>query len=353
MRLARLAAVAFAAFAIRGLAAGPAGAQAIDLSQGGAVDVTARGGFEWRENEQVVIATGDARAVRGDVTVLADRLIAHYRKKGTGPDGAAATASAKPAATPASIQPGTQPPDTQTDAAGSPDSGGNEVYRLEADGHVRIYTPTDFAQGDHAVYDIDQAVLLMTGHDLKLTTPQQVMTARDSMEYWSQRHIAVGRGNAVVVTTDGRRLAADVLVGYTTDPNDPAQAGHQAAATTPAAPSKPADPLLSSGKLKRVEAFGNVEVRTQADIVRGERGVYVPDTGIARVVGHVRITHGDNQINGPAADVNMKTGIAHMLSGPSQRVEGLIMPNSSQTQSVLGGPAKPATPPPAGKPAMP
>jgi hypothetical protein len=36
---------------------------------------------------------------------------------------------------------------------------------------------------------------------------------------------------------------------------------------------KQADPLLAaSGKLKRVEAFGNVDVRTQVDTVRGDRG---------------------------------------------------------------------------------
>ena len=322
-------------------------AQPIDLSQGGPVTVTARGGFEWRENEQVVIATGDARAVRGDVTVLADTLIAHYRKKGTGPG---ETAPAAPG--PTTVAAGSAATGTGATApaaagtAGEPDSGGNEVYRLEADGHVRIFTPTDYAQGDHAIYDIDQAVLLLTGHNLKLTTPQDVMTARDSMEYWSQRHIAVGRGNAVVVTSDGRRIAADVLVGYTTDPNAPPDGATPAAAPAkPADPSKPpADPLLASGKLKRVEAFGNVEVRTATDIVRGDRGVYVPDTGIARVVGHVRVTHGGNQINGPAADVNMKTGIAHMISAPRQRVEGLILPNNAQTQSVLGTPAKPATP---------
>jgi lipopolysaccharide export system protein LptA len=300
-------------------------AQGIDLSQGGAVEVTARGGFEWRENEQVVIASGDARAVRGDVTVLSDTQTAHYRKKGTGPGG-----------TPPSPPPA--PPAAHT--AGEPDSGGNEVYRLEADGHVRIFTPTDYAQGDHATYDIDQAVLLLTGHNLKLTTPQQLMTARDSMEYWSQRHMAVGRGNAVVITSDGRRIAADVLVGYTEDPNAPATQGHPASAQPASAkpdPGKPpADPLLASGKLKRVEAFGNVEVRTQVDIVRGDRGVYVPDTGIARIVGHVRVTHGDNQLNGPAADVNMKTGIAHIISDPTQRVSGLIMPNSTQADPGLG-----------------
>ncbi len=168
------------------------------------------------------------------------------------------------------------------------------------------------------------------------------MTARDTLEYWSQLHMAVGRGNAVVVTSDGRRLSGDVLVAYTTPPDQqPKPAGMTPVAAQPVpapTPGKPPpDPLLAaSGKLQKVEAFGNVEVRTQVDTVRGDRGVYVPETGIARVLGHVRITHDDNQINGPAADVNMKTGIAHMISAPGRRVEGLIMPNNSQTAQPGG-----------------
>ena len=301
-------------------------AQEIDLSRGGPVEVTARGGFEWRENEQIVIANGDARAVRDNVVVTADRLIAYYRKK------------AQADATPASTAPPTP---------GSPENGGNEVYRLEAEGHVLISTPTDQAQGDHAIYDIDQAVLVLTGHDLKLTTPQEVLTARDSMEYWSQKHMAVGRGKAVVVTTDGRRLAADVLVGYTSD------TGNAAAKSAPAAakPGAPNDTLGTSGKLERVEAFGNVEARTASDIVRGDRGVYVAATGIARVVGHVRVTHGENQMEGPAADVNMQTGIAHLVADAGDRVQGLIMPNDAQSATsgaATGGPG--ARQPPAKKP---
>ena len=291
-------------------------AQGIDLSSGGPVQVTAAGGFEWREADQEVIAYGDARAVRGDVTVLADRLIAHYRKKAPAP-------GATPAAAPAA---GTAAAQGAAGALGSVDNGDTEVYRLEADGHVRIVTPTDEAVADHAIYDIDQAVLVLTGHALKLTTPQDVMTARDSMEYWSQKHMAVGRGNAVVTTSDGKRLSADVLVGYTNPGPQPSV--QTASAAQPAKPGT--DPLAASaGKLQRVEAYGNVEVRTAADTVRGDRGVYLPDTGLAHIMGHVRITHGQNQINGPAADVNMKTGIAHMVSAPNARVEGIIMPNDA------------------------
>jgi lipopolysaccharide export system protein LptA len=218
---------------------------------------------------------------------------------------------------------------------------------------VNIYTPTDHAVGDHAIYDIDQAVLIMTGTAMKLTTPQQVMTARDTMEYWSQLHMSVGRGNAVVVTSDARRIAGDVLVGYTVDPNDPTGANSPPPAKTvsvPAPGAPPADPIAASGKLKRVEAYGNVEVRTIIDIVRGDRGLYLPDTGMARVIGHVRITRGQNQMNGPAADVNMKTGIAHLVSNPNQRVTGLIVPNDQtlkQAQPLPGQPAKPPAPAPA------
>ena len=296
-----LAALLFAA------SAGSALAQGIDLSSGGPVDVTARGGFEWREAEQEVLAEGDARAVRGAVTVLADRLTARYRKK----PGAATTVAAKPADA----------------ASGVPDAGENEVYRLEADGHVRIVTATDEAVADHAVYDIDQAVLVLTGKAMKLTTPQQVLTARDSMEYWSQRRMAVGRGDAVVVTSDARRLQADTLVAYTKPPDPPKPDAPKPDPAKAAAPLPAGDPIATSGKIDRVEAFGNVEVRTVADTVRGDRGVYVPDTGIARVIGHVRITPGLNQLNGPAADVNMKTGVAHILANPAGRVEGLLVPN--------------------------
>jgi lipopolysaccharide export system protein LptA len=287
--------------------AASARAQAIDMSHGGPVEVTASDGMEWRQNEQVVIARGSARAVRGDVTVTADRLIAHYRKK-------AGAASATPTATPAAATPG---------PAGA-DTGSNEIYRLEAEGNVHIFTATDLAVADRAIYDIDQSVLLLTGSALKITTPQQVMTARDAMEYWSAKHMAVGRGLASVITSDGRRVSADTLVAYTTPPDQ--QPGPKLA-TSPAKPGT--DPLTASGKLERVEGFGNVEVRTATEIIRADRGVYVPDTGIARLAGNVHLTRGQNQLNGDEAVVNMHTGISTLSKNPGGRIQGLVVPNDA------------------------
>jgi len=304
-------------------------AQGIDLSHGGPVTVTALGGIDWDQANKTVTAHDQARAVRGNVTVDADVLIAHYRKKAAPP--------AKPGAEEATPKP-TPVLATPNDTPGGPDdTGSNEIYRLNAEGHVHIFTPTDQAWGDHGVYDIDTAVLVLTGHALRLTTPQDVLTARDSLEYWSAKHMAVARGNASATSSDGRRVVADTLVGYTVDPYAPVpQAG--TAPPKPVADKKPArnragagdgsDPA-QPGKLQRVEAYGHVILTTPTEIVTADRGVYLPDTGLARVVGHVHVTRGENQLNGAAAIVNMKTGVATMTQAPGHRVEGLVVPNGS------------------------
>jgi lipopolysaccharide export system protein LptA len=312
----------------------PALAQQLDFSHGGPIDISARDGIEWRQVEQEVIARGNAKAIRGDVTVTADRLTAWYRKKG-------ATEAAQPAPV--------------SGLTGDPSTEGNEIYRLQADGHVNIFTATDRAQGDKATYDLDQSVMVMTGRDLKLTTPNDVITAKDDLEYWPQKHMAVARGDAVVVTSDAKRVAADTLVAYTSDNSQPAPAASSTATrvSTPANPSS--DPLISSGKLQRVEAFGHVSVRTPTDTVTGDRGVYVPDTGMARLGGNVRITRGQNQLNGAEADVNMKTGIANLVAQKvavgqkADRVHGLVVPNDESSKS-LGNTTAAATPGGSAKP---
>jgi lipopolysaccharide export system protein LptA len=306
-------------------------AQQLDMSRGGPIAITATDGMEWRQEQRQVIARGNATAVRQNVTVTADRLIAFYRPKaGSAP----------------------QPPQPAPGAINDPsDAGGNEIYRVEAVGKVHIFTPTDNAWGDRAVYDIDQSVLVLTGRNLKLTTPNDVLTARDDLEYWSQKHMAVARGDAVVLTNDGRRMSADTLVAYTTESSQP-PAGATPVAVKPAAAVAPDDPMAASGKLQKVEAYGHVTIRTVTDTATGDRAVYVPDTGIARIAGKVRITRGQNQLNGTEAEVNMKTGISRLLAGNEGRVQGLMVPNDATNQQLTGQPppAPPSAQPAGAKP---
>lgn len=319
--------------------AGPAFAQAINLSQGGPITVTSQGGIEWRQVQQEVIASQDAKAVRGNVTVTADQLIAHYRKKAAVPGQPTAPASA-------AASPGAGPADGV--------EGNNEIYLLEAQGDVHIFTPTDRAVGDHGAYDMDQAVLVLTGHDLKLTTPTYVITSRDLLEYWSNQHMAVARGDAVLVTNTGRRVAADVLVAYTA--SGPASVATAPAAQTVAAAAPdgtaagqqgsatdPTDP--ASGKLKLVDAIGHVIIITETDIVQGDRAVYDPELDMARIAGQVHITRGQNELVGSEALVNMKTGVSRLLSHTRDQVKGLITPNqAAQAASANPGPKAASSP---------
>lgn len=329
------------------VAAPPPGAafgQAIDMSQGGSVTVTAAGGIDWDQKAQTVTAYGQARAVRGAVTVDADRLTAFYRRKHA--------AGGAPAASPTPAVPAT--PVAATTAAGiaggngaPDDSGSNEIYRLLGVGHVHIYTATDQAWGDRAVYDIDQGVLILTGHDLRLATPNDTVTARDSLEYWPGRRMSVARGDASITTTDGRRIQADILVGYSVPAAPAGGAVRKVASTAPAG-----DPVASSGKLQRAEAYGDVVVRTATETVRGDRGLYLPETGIARILGHVRITRGQNELDGEAAIVDMKSGLATLTQDPGVRVQGLIVPNDHSVPGASAGPAA-GTAKPSRKPARP
>jgi lipopolysaccharide export system protein LptA len=310
------------------LAAGmPARAQTLDLTQGGPIEITSDDGIEWRQQDQVVIARGNARAVRDGVTIDADRLIARYRPR----SGAAAEPRPQAGASPVS---------------------GSEIWRLEAEGNVRITSASEVATGSRAVYDMDQAVMVLSGQGLALVTPDQRITARESLEYWPQRRMAVARGGAVVTTSDDRRITADTLVAYFLEnpagearpaAQPAAQPAVEPAARPAATPARPGIPGLPGGgegsKIDRVEAFGNVEIRTPEEVVRGDSGLYSPQTGMARLLGGVRITRGDNQLNGQEAIVNLRSGVARLVSAPGQRVQGLIVPEQSQPAEAQVAPA--------------
>ncbi len=287
----------------------PAYAQNLDLGASGPpgapptpVNITASGGISWSQDNQTVTATGNAQAVRGDVTVTADQLVAHYRKAPTAPGAAPAPAS------------------TTGVPADSLEQGGGQLTELDAIGNVHIFTPTENAWGDKAVYSMDAKVLVLTGHALKLTTPHDVITAKDSVEYYTDAHKAIARGNALIVADDGRSIAADVITGYLSNGPTPA-AG--------AAPTSATSDLSDAGSLQKVEAVGHVTIHTTSDTATGDEGVYLPPTGQARLGGNVHVIHGPNELAGSDALVNMKTGVATLLAAPGGQVSGVILPNSA------------------------
>lgn len=249
------------------------------------IQITATQGISWSQKADTVTANGDAIATRGDVTVKADQLIAHYAPEKTS--------------------------SSSSSASGDLLSQGNsQLMELEAVGHVHIYTATDNAWGDRAVYSAAQQVLVLTGTNLELTTPNDTLTARDSIEYYASAHKAVARGNARITTSDGRSVSADVITGYfSTQPG-----------------------TTGDGTLERVEALGHVVITTKGDTASGDSGVYLPGTETARLGGNVQITHAGNHLSGSDVLVDMKSGTATLLATPGGRVSGVILPSSGATK---------------------
>jgi lipopolysaccharide export system protein LptA len=290
-------------------AAPPANAQGLSpgaISEDRPVAISATSGIEWQQEAQVYIARGNAVAKRGATEVYADMLTAHYRPSKT---------------------------------AGSD----TEIYRLDADGHVTIKGETQTVVGDQAVWDVDQQTGIATGKALKLTTATDVVTARDSLEWYDQKQIAVARGDAVAVRENVKRIRADVLTAHMTKDKDkakpaeskplaqPAKPTPSAAATKPGAATPLPGASDETSRISRIDAQGNVLVSTATDIGRGDYGVYNADTGIVTLLGNVTITRGDNAIRGQYAVVDLNNNVSRMMptagkSGPpASRVEGLFV----------------------------
>ena len=280
------------------------------------LQVQADSGIEWQQNNQLYIARGNAVATRGPSEVHADTLIAHYREVKGAP---AASAN---------------PPDN---SGGNP-GGNTEIYRVEAEGHVTMLREGQTVVGDRAIYDLDQAIMVVTGKALKLTTATDVVTARDSLEWYDQKQIAVARGNAVAVR-NGKTIKADILTAYMvkTKPADvksatqakrPAPAGTGKPPATPAAAS--AGPGSTDSKISRIDAQGHVFVTNGLDTGRGDYGVYNADSGICTLIDHVVITRAKDVIKGQYGVMDLNNNVSRMLpataSGtPRERVQGLFV----------------------------
>lgn len=261
------------------------------------LEINADDGIEWNRNAKTYTARGNARAASGDVEVMAQVLTAYYREPAEGAEGDA------------------------------------EIFLLEAMGDVRILAPEGAVYGDKGQYKLDEQVFIMTGDNLRLVSKNDVVTARDSLEYWEGERKAVARGNAQA-THEDKQIKADVLT-----------ANFQENAT-------------GDLEVHRIDAVGNVEIMTPKEYARGRKGTYFVDRELATLEGDVKITQGENQLDGNYAEVNMATGISRLLGAPPgsseqpTQVKALVLPRAKKNgqdeeQQPEGAPAA-TEPAPAG-----
>ena len=245
--------------------------QSLNITSGGAdggpVEILADDGIEWQQDESIFIARGNALATRGEVNVRADLLRAYYY-----------------------------------DNAGS-----TEIWRMDAEGSVVIRSPTESAFGDMGVYDVLKGVLVLTGKNVKFVAGADIITAKQQLEYWEKKQMAVARGDAVAVQGD-KTLKADVLAAH----------------------------FIRDGSgetvVQRIDAYDNVLIITTTDNITADRGVYDVPNGVANLTGNVRLKRGQNVLTGCRAKVNLNTNVSKLFScedGSGTRVQGVLQPENN------------------------
>lgn len=254
----------------------PAAAQVTGLTGGDRpLQIKADEGIEWRRDERLYIARGNATVVRGKLTVQAQELRAYYRP-GSG--------------------------------SGSGSETSTDIHRVEAKGNVRIKGPGETAYGDSGVYHVDKGVAVLRGENLRFETESSIIRAEDSLEYWEDvqgRPVAVARGQAVAIRGEDR-VEAEVLTAS----------------------------LASGGtgaQVEQIDATGGVTITRGDRKAEGERAVYYVAEKVATLHCNVWITQGENRLNGEYAEFNLETGVSRITPdstgcGGDAQVRGLFQP---------------------------
>ena len=241
----------------------------LDSNSKDPVEISASKTLEWHQKDKQYVADGEVEAKQGDVTILSEKLIADYRDD---------------------------------------NGGGNvEIWQLTAKENVTIKNTDSTAVGDKAIYNVDTGVATLTGKNLKLTTPDQVITSQERMEYDTAKGIAKAVGNATIIRGTDSLNASTITANFVKDAS-----GNQV--------------------LKTAKAHGRVTIKTPDETLTGDRGTYNAANNTAKIIGNVKITRGPNVLEGDSADVNLTTNISRMFGSEKsgKRVKGVFFPGSNK-----------------------
>jgi len=246
-------------------------------SQSAPLEIYADNGIEWQQDQKIIIAQGNATAIRAGSTINADELRAYYTED--------------------AVQEGQE-------------AGNTNIHRLEAINNVSIVSATETATGDKAVYDLKRSIMVLSGTRPTLTTPDDIISADDTLEYWEAKAQAVARGNATAIRED-REIKADIIAALFRKDKQ------------------------GKSEVYRINAFGNVLIVTKTERATSDKGVYNVNSGVATLTGSVKINRNGNILNGCSATVNLKTNVSRLKAceGTNNgRVRGLVLPTSKTMQ---------------------
>jgi lipopolysaccharide export system protein LptA len=171
-----------------------------------------------------------------------------------------------------------------------PEKGQSALTLITVTGNVVITDKGNTITAGSAIYDTRTQTLSLRGGNVAVKSDQATVTASE-MDYFAAERKAVAKGNAVA-TQENKKIKAGTITAHFSEGN----------------------------KLEKAEASGNVTMtQTTAkgtDIAQSQFAQYDLNSERAMLKGDVKLTQGQNHMQGDMATMDMKTGVATMASDP-------------------------------------
>lgn len=256
-------------------------AQALPQTSNQPIEISADRSLEWHKTENKLIARDNALVKQGDTAIEAQTITAVYSESS----------------------------DSNTD------KNNIGLKEVTAEKDVILTSRDNKAYGDTATYDVTNGLAVMRGSNLRMISPNQLLTAQDRFEYQVVQGRLLAIGNAKVKHTDEKgqtnTLQADSLIAMLADDQN------------------------GKRSLKTLEAKSNVVITTPTETLTGNYGVYNARNKTAVLEGNVEIRRGRNILQGARADVDLNTNQSRLSGSASPssssgggRVRGVFYPES-------------------------
>ncbi len=162
--------------------------------------------------------------------------------------------------------------DILTATYGGTNNSTSDITLLEATGNVTLTTTTDTAKGDKAVYDLLSGKATLSGHRPKITHGGTDTIEADEITVWTKNNV-----------------------------------------------------------FDHAEATGNVIINNGAQTAISNKAAYTPSTSIVVLSGAVKISQGQNWLQGDTANINLATHVSTMAGqGGTGRIKGVFYPGATK-----------------------
>lgn len=234
------------------------------------IHLTADEKVEWHQNEQMMVAVGNAVATKQDMNIRADKMTAYYESSKKGGEKAR-----------------------------------SNIRDVHAMGGVVMTSPNAKGYGDTMDYDLIKDEMILRGDPYaSIKTDNETITATDSINYYPSENKAVALGDVIASDPENKIYANKMISFFSKDQN-----GKQV--------------------LERVEIYADnnqVKIVNKDAVVTGERGLYLPQINKVRLYDNVVINQEGNILKGDYGETDLKTGISRLLSNKKtgKRVSGVF-----------------------------